>query len=456
MSTTFKKYSSAALKVVDRKLRNLLRPHQYKTIKAVLRARERSICIVEQTGAGKTHEAMVLAKALAEVGAKVVFLARLDLLLSDVYERFTRAGIRTGIIQASRPEDPDARVQVVSIQTILMRGNLPEADFVFIDECHCAPARSVKALLGLYENAKIIGLTATLWRMDNADFRGLFDRMIVGRSVKQLIKEGVLVPCEVRTPHPDDATMKGLIGHPIAAYKHWTPDTLAVVFAENVAHAKQVVADANAIGISAELMVGSTARRTRKQILARFYARRTLLLVGVGVFKEGFDAPPIETVILGRKFKSMTEYLQACGRGMRAFSGKPRCTILDLYGSTKVCGGPPDHPRSWTLDGSGAVQDSTHADAKVCEECGRDFRGADCPRCNAANPEPGDVIVTAAIKRMILWSSAKSNYLDKVTFEELIKYAKRCHKAKPREWAIAQFKRGVGSSVPAWVLKKVR
>jgi len=422
-----------------------LRPYQRESVTRVLSSSSRSVCLVEPTGAGKTHEAIVMSKALVAAGARPLFLARLDILLSDVYRRFLAAGVHTGIIQGNRQKEPEAPVQIGSLQTLHARGAVPDADVVFVDECHGAPAPMLKRLLMSYRDARVIGMTATPWRLDDAPLGDVFDEMIVGSTVRELVAIGQLVPSVVRVPHPDDSVLGGLIGHPVAAYEHWTPGSLAVVFARDVAHARQITADAAAKGIPAELMIGTTARGRRDEILERMQARTTRMLVGVGVFKEGFDAPYIETIILARGFASMAEYLQACGRGLRPSHGKSHCAILDLQGSTLACGGSPDDPRVWTLQGSGKVVDySQQRAAHACRRCGLLHRGGSCPECATATVM-GDVPPhVAAIERMVHYTGVRSEYLDGITLRHLIGYAKRRHFGSPREWALAQFERGVG------------
>lgn len=138
---------------------------------------------------------------------------------------------------------------------------------------------------------------------------------------------------------------------------------------------------------------GSPRRGTHQhQDLSRF-ERHTYALAflpgrdaqGVGVFIEGFDCPPIETVILARAFGVAGSYLQAIGRGLRPSpaTGKTRCTVLDLRGAVNLHG-LPDEERRWSLDGKAVVRTEPLKALRRCAEGLAIFRPTPtCPRCGA-------------------------------------------------------------------------
>jgi superfamily II DNA or RNA helicase len=442
-----------ALKVMDM---SGLRGYQRTSVEHVMRSKSRSVCFVEPTGAGKTHQVIVMTKALVDVGAKVAFLARKEVLLADVYQRFKAAGIHVGIIQADRPEDPTARVQVGSLQTLHMRGVVPNGDVVFMDECHGAPAPQVRGLLEWYDG-RVIGLTATPWRQDDAPLGDVFEEMIVGCTVRDLIEDKWLVPCIVRIPPPQLALDGTLIAHPVDAYQKWTPTRRAVVFAVGVKHAQEIAYAANQRGISAEVIVATTRASERRAIAERFRTGKTRMLCGVGVFKEGWDAPHADCIILARRMASMAEYLQACGRGLRPFKGKEDCEILDLHGSTMLCGGSPSRPRIWSLRGGGKVKPSSGDQEHVCTnpDCGTVFTGSNCPKCGT----PHSLVVIPKDRNMadamIPWSGETSEYLDTLTAFALRAHAKRQRMAHWKDWVIRQFERGVGYQIPEPILAQL-
>ena len=105
-----------------------LRPYQSALVEQVseaFRSGARSAVMQLGTGGGKTATASaILARTVAR-GRRAVFLAHLDSLLEDTSERLTTAGLRAGYVQAGRPSDPAAPIQVASSQTLHSRGERP-------------------------------------------------------------------------------------------------------------------------------------------------------------------------------------------------------------------------------------------------------------------------------------------------------------------------------------------
>jgi DNA repair protein RadD len=87
-------------------------------------------------------------------------------------------------------------VQVASVQALVRRPNaLSQVDLVFVDEAHHVTTGNLYAkLLGWWPNAKVIGLTATPWRLDGAGLADVFDGHVLACTPRQLRDEGYLVP----------------------------------------------------------------------------------------------------------------------------------------------------------------------------------------------------------------------------------------------------------------------
>ncbi|HSY21823.1 MAG TPA: DEAD/DEAH box helicase family protein, partial [Polyangiaceae bacterium] len=137
-------------------------------VREAYRARARSVIMQLATGGGKTATASALIARAVEAGRRVIFASHLDALIDDTSERLAAAGIEHGIVQADRPTNATAPVQVCSLATLHRRGERPPADLVIVDECHRAMADSVRGVLESYPKARILGLTATPERGDGA------------------------------------------------------------------------------------------------------------------------------------------------------------------------------------------------------------------------------------------------------------------------------------------------
>jgi superfamily II DNA or RNA helicase len=344
----------------------------------------RSVVLQCPTGGGKTATAAHPLAELARRGRRAVFLAHLDTLLDDTYGRLVAAGVPCGIVQGDRPADPTAPIQVASLATLDRRGisACPEADEVWIDECHRAAAASVLRVLEFYKHAKLTGLTATPQRTDGKPLSA-FERLILGPSVKFLTAEGHLVPCDVIAPA---TKLKHLAADALTAWEKHTPKQRAIVFAASLAAAKDIVMRAEVRGWKVGLFVGETSRAERQELRDRLAAGDLDLLVSVKAILEGFDAPSVEAVVLASAFESTGAFLQAIGRGLRPSpsTGKTKCTVLDLRGAINEHG-LPDEDRRWSLDGQAVIRTEPMPALAHCAECMAIFRpSTTCPRCGAA------------------------------------------------------------------------
>jgi DNA repair protein RadD len=360
------------------------RPYQAELADRAIAALRRSRTAVMQlgTGGGKTATASHIIERAVSKGLRVVFAAHLDTLIEDTAERLAAAGIRAGFVQADRPVDSDAMVQVASLATMHARNERPPADLLIIDECHRSMAPSVLGVIKDYSNAMVLGLTATPQRGDGQPLGpDPFAEIVCGPSNRWLTENGHLVPCDILSPAaPSDA----LISEPINAYRRDTPNGRAIVFCSHIEHAEWVTYGFRSFGIPTECITGETSRAERAGLKDRITAGTTKVLVGVRVFIEGFDAPAIDTVILARPFGVVGSYLQAIGRGLRPHhpTGKTKCTVLDLRGSYYMHG-LPDEDRNWPIDGPPIRIEKIPALMR-CQKCLAGFRpAARCPRCGA-------------------------------------------------------------------------
>jgi hypothetical protein len=70
-------------------------------------------------------------------------------------------------------------------------------------------------------------------------------------------------------------------------------------------------------------------------IYGRLAAGQTRVMLGMMVPTEGWDCPPVDTVLWARPTKVAGLAIQAWGRGLRRSPGKTDCLILDVVGGTR-------------------------------------------------------------------------------------------------------------------------
>jgi DNA repair protein RadD len=395
------------------------------------------VCLQAGTGSGKTFIGAEILQRCVAKGYRAAFFCHLDSLIDDTHERLTTAGVYAGFVQAGRPSDPLAPVQVCSLGTLHSRGETPPAQLIILDEAHRCMAVTVRAILARYPEAVVLGLTATPARSDGQPLGDIFNAMIQGPSNRWLTDHGYLVPCDVIAPGsgPTDR----LAEEPWIAYERHAAGTRAIVFARDIAHAQQI--RANIPG--AELLIGETPRAARQSIRRRLRDGSLRVVVGVGVFIEGWDSPEVETIVLARGFSAAGPFLQSIGRGLRPSPGKERCLVVDLRGSAYTFG-LPDEDRTWSLTGASVVRTEAIVAIQKCRACLAIFKpSATCPRCGSATHAERIPRVLTRAEKLVNLSALPQHVRDARYLAQLLWVAQSrvgLHGERAEAWARRQFR----------------
>lgn len=335
-------------------------------------AGNRSILCQLPTGGGKTIVFSAIVNRANKNGLKCLILAHREELIkqaADKIEIITDEPV--GIIKAGYSTNYDRDIQVASVQSLARRLNhCPEFDLIVVDEAHHSTARSYRTILNRYPTARILGVTATPIRLDGKGFRGIFDELICGVTVPQLIESGSLSNYqyfatersmsvegvgkrqgdfnaeEVAKANP----VAGLAGDVVKSYIDYLQGKQAVIFCINVEHSIAIAEHFKAAGIIAHHLDGTTDSLDRLDVMNRFRDRQIQVLTNCALFDEGLDIPSLDGVILARPTQSLSRFLQMVGRALRPCEGKDKAIIIDLAENYQRLG-LPDDLRVWTLDG---------------------------------------------------------------------------------------------------------
>ena len=175
-----------------------LRPYQMQMVKDIFHAYEQGaqrVCAVAPCGAGKTVTVgWMIAKAHLQ-GIRTLFIVHRKELLDQADRTFTAMGIRHGVIAAGIPMDNCQLVQIGSTQTVAKRlEQMSEIQFIVIDEAHHATAHTWRKIMSWYPHATVLGVTATPARLGGSGLGDVFNALIMGPTVQQLIQWGNLAP----------------------------------------------------------------------------------------------------------------------------------------------------------------------------------------------------------------------------------------------------------------------
>lgn len=334
-----------------------LRPYQREAVESIKRelAEKRSTLLVAATGLGKTQMFGALAKHWP---GRVLVLAHRDELISQAAARLQQmAGEIPDVEQADR-HAAGARLVVGSVAT-LKRKRLqrfaPDAfSLVIIDEAHHAAAKGYRAIVDHFSGAKILGVTATPDRLDEAALGEIFetvayrveiDQGISGgwlcqMRVQRVVVEGVdFSQCRTTAGDLNGADLDAVMAAEEALHGVAKPtlelsgERPTMVFTTSVANAHRLSEIFNRERNNcARAVDGTTPKEIRQQILDDFRARRFQYLVNVGVLTEGVDVPITSCIAVGRPTKSRALYTQIVGRGLRPVEGKRDCLVIDFTG----------------------------------------------------------------------------------------------------------------------------
>jgi superfamily II DNA or RNA helicase len=391
-------------------------PFQHTITAAVRKAASdgyKKILIQAATGSGKTVVASDIISGAHEKGSEMLFLAHRRELVYQCYDKLSDFGVTSSIIMSGEYADSWNTTQVASIDTLRVRVKkekikMPEAKVVFIDECHRSLAKTYLQIIDYYvkRGAVIIGLTATPIRADGKGLGQIYDKMIRGPSVKQLIADGYLVQPLYYAPTVPDLTgvkshndyVEGdlqramdkpeLVGDVVTNWLRIASDRKTVVFAAGVQHSIHLAEEFAKSGIKVAHIDGETPMDERDKIVNDLRAGRVQVICNCMVLTEGFDCPDLDCAVLARPTKNLGLYLQMGGRVLRRAPGKADTLIIDHSGAIYRHGFLEDdidwelEPGKLFLDREHSVQKRKDSEPITCEECAHIYTGQiRCPRC---------------------------------------------------------------------------
>jgi superfamily II DNA or RNA helicase len=441
-----------------------LRDYQQKAVADIRESflkNSRSPLLVLPTGGGKTVVFSYIAATTAARGKRVLILVHRIELLRQTSEALRKSGVRHGLVNPKFTPDLSAPVQVASVQTIIKRLHLFKSfDLIVVDEAHHALATTWKLIIDHYSMARVLGVTATPCRADGTglgiEAGGVFDDIIIGPQVSDLIAKGFLVKPVIYAPAErldlsglrtkmgdyDNAQLENLMDKPtitgdaVSHYKKLCDGVPAVAFCVSVRHAQHVAEEFRRAGYRAYHADGSLDDDVRKRILNGLGNGTVDVVTSCDLISEGTDIPAIGAAILLRPTQSLGLYLQQVGRALRPCAGKERAVILDHVGNV-LTHGLPDEIREWSLEGEQRKKKKKEdkektIQVKQCEKCYAIHEPAPiCPVCghiyevkkNAPQQVDGELRELSADDRLRLKKAKITEQARAQSLEELERIA---------------------------------
>lgn len=453
-----------------------LRPYQELSIKKlrehIIRGLKKLI-LCAPTGAGKTIMFSFMVSSAVSKGKKCLILSNRSELLTQTGGALENFGLKPIVIKPNRKiHYLNGTLYIGMSQTVKRRMNqkmyidfVKSLDLIVIDEAHHQDHNFIHEHIS--ENTVVIGATATPYRESNQGSLDSFYNSIVDVvSIEDLISLGFLAKPNTYGVKVDLSKIKSKGGdydqdqvanmydevkmyHGVYEnYMKITPNKKGIIFASNISSSKQLVNDFKQKGLPIEHLDANTPDSERKRILNWYKETPNALISNVGILNAGFDEPTIEVVILYRATKSISLFLQMCGRGSRVTDTKKEFYILD-FGNNIRRHGFWEQEREWSLKSKKKKEGV--APVKECPECSYILPAVvmECPSCKyifertakeeeerviielqkLTNAQIQDEIKTADFKKLELIAEAKGYrktwiYWHLKTEKDLSDYAK--------------------------------
>nr|DAU33874.1 MAG TPA: Chromatin remodeling complex ATPase [Caudoviricetes sp.] len=242
------------------------------------------------------------------------------------------------------------RIIVGSVQSLcrdsrLSLFNKTYFDTIIIDEAHHALSNSYQAILNYFDEADVLGVTATPDRADMKNLGQAFDSLAYEYTLREAISSGYLVKIQVQTLplHIDFTNVKmtagdfqaGDVGRVLDPYLEQIADTLRdykdrkiVVFLPLIETSQKFCNMLIERGFNAAEVNGNS--ENRNEITEDFANGKYNVLCNSMLLTEGWDCPSVDCVIVLRPTKSRALYTQMIGRGTRLCEGKDHLLVLDF------------------------------------------------------------------------------------------------------------------------------
>lgn len=375
------------------------------------------VCVQLSTGGGKT---VIFTEMVQQLNAKTLILVDSIDLVNQTYETFKKQGVDIGMVLAGNKKFPENKVVVAMVTSLWNRVKkdtdlLKEIKYCVVDECHIW---IFNKLFPYLENAKIIGFTATPVRLKRYKINeeqtavetmsDVYDDIVVGKPINWLIENKYLVKDKnylidfdgsgLKTDASGEFTaesMKRVFQHPDYltslrnAYEVYCENKKTMIFSsstETNAIFSEIFKDKNVMTYDSV----NNKSEERDGIIEWFKKTPNAILINTGCFTKGFDVCDVECIIVARATKSLSLWIQICGRGARITNKIKKDNIIIIDGGNNIEEhGTFSFNRNWSKIFYDQKIKYILEPQQECESCGFTFDEKEniCPNCFEKVPE---------------------------------------------------------------------
>ncbi|EPC4421281.1 TOTE conflict system archaeo-eukaryotic primase domain-containing protein [Escherichia coli] len=357
---SFLRYNNIAAELIDKRFAGTecnavftgnLRAEQEEAVSALLRYDTGVLCA--PTAFGKTVTA---AAVIARRKVNTLILVHRTELLKQWQERlavFLQVGDSIGIIGGGKHK-PCGNIDIAVVQSISRHGEVEPLvrnyGQIIVDECHHIGAVSFSAILKETNARYLLGLTATPIRRDGLHpiifmYCGAI-RHTAARPKESLHNLEVLTRSRFTSGHlPSDARIQDIfreialdhdrtVAIAEEAMKAFGQGRKVLVLTERTDHLDDIASVMNTLKLSPFVLHSRLSKKKRTMLISELNALppdspRILLSTG-RLIGEGFDHPPLDTLILAMPVSWKGTLQQYAGRLHREHTGKSDVRIIDF------------------------------------------------------------------------------------------------------------------------------
>lgn len=357
---SFLRYNNIAAELIDKRFAGTecnavftgnLRAEQEEAVSALLRYDTGVLCA--PTAFGKTVTA---AAVIARRKVNTLILVHRTELLKQWQERlavFLQVGDSIGIIGGGKHK-PCGNIDIAVVQSISRHGEVEPLvrnyGQIIVDECHHIGAVSFSAILKETNARYLLGLTATPIRRDGLHpiifmYCGAI-RHTAARPKESLHNLEVLTRSRFTSGHlPSDARIQDIfreialdhdrtVAIAEEAMKAFGQGRKVLVLTERTDHLDDIASVMNTLKLSPFVLHSRLSKKKRTMLISGLNALppdspRILLSTG-RLIGEGFDPPPLDTLILAMPVSWKGTLQQYAGRLHREHTGKSDVRIIDF------------------------------------------------------------------------------------------------------------------------------
>lgn len=374
-----------------------LRTYQTNIIKEIKRnlLKYKKICIQAPCGSGKS---VILAKIINDTTAKgnrVLFLVHRKELIEQIHNTLKLFNVNFDLVDLYMVQTACRRLEKMERPTVIIT-----------DENHHCLAASYVKIYKYFDDAFLLGFTATPIRLNGEGLEEIYNYMVLGPKIDWLIENKYLAPYKmysikladtkdlhIRAGEYKKNEVKELMesntiyGETIRNYLRLASGKKTIAYCSSIASSIETANQFNENNISAKHLDGNTPKNERAEAIQDFRDGKITVLTNVDLFGEGFDVPDCECVILLRPTKSLSLYIQQSMRSMRYKEAKT-AIIIDHVGNCFEHG-LPDADRNWSLKGKDK-KEKNKIKIKTCPVCFAVImpKTKECPYCGYIFEEP--------------------------------------------------------------------